>query len=32
MICGSYHNICLSYKLPKLEEPEGNEENAAGAL
>ena len=22
MICGSYHNICLSYKMPKVEETE----------
>ena len=26
--CGSYHNICLSYRLPKVEDPtEGQEEN-----
>ena len=25
--CGSYHNICLSYRLPKMEEVEHNDEN-----
>ena len=24
--CGSYHSICLSYRLPKIEEPEVSEE------
>ena len=25
--CGSYHNVCLSYRIPKLEEPELTDEN-----
>lgn len=27
--CGSYHNVCLSYRLPKqIEDPEASEENS----
>ena len=26
MVCGSYHNICFSYRLPTVEDPETNQE------
>lgn len=26
IVCGSYHNVCLSYRMPKEEEPEAPEE------
>ena len=30
--CGSYHNVCLSYRLPKMEEPDASEENGLQVL
>jgi len=32
IMCGSYHNVCLSYRLPKVEEAEANDENVAGGM
>ena len=29
--CGSYHNVCLSYRLPKVEESGASEEINAAA-
>jgi alpha-tubulin suppressor-like RCC1 family protein len=26
IVCGSYHNVCLSYRMPRAEEPEQTEE------
>jgi len=26
IVCGSYHNLCLSYRMPKMEEVENKEE------
>lgn len=25
--CGSYHNVCLSYRMPKMEETQTPDEN-----